>query len=68
MFGNLRQSSPFDGILIDDRNERPLMVALTTIVMVWSFAFALTVASSQAGAPSLHWAGGAASLISSTAR
>ena len=28
MFSNLRQSSPFDGIRIDDRNERPLTVAL----------------------------------------
>jgi hypothetical protein len=45
MFGNVTQSSPFDGILIDDRNERPLTVALVTIIMVWSFAFALTFAS-----------------------
>jgi hypothetical protein len=68
MFGNLRQSSPFDGVLIDARNERPLTIALATIVAVWSIVFALTFASSQAGAPSLHWAGGAASLISPTAR
>ena len=68
MFGNLRQSSPFDGVLIDARNERPLTIALATIIAVWSIVFALTFASGQAGAPSLHWAGGAASVISSTAR
>ena len=45
MFCNLKQSSPFDGILIDDRNERPLTVALATILVVWSLAFALTFAS-----------------------
>ena len=47
MFSNLRQSSPFDGILIDDRNERPLTVALATILVLWSLAFALTFASAR---------------------
>ena len=36
MFGNVRQSSPFDGVLIDARNERPLTIALATIIAVWS--------------------------------
>ena len=44
MFNRVRQSSSFDGIVIDDRNERPLAIALATIIMVWLFAFALTFA------------------------
>ena len=55
MFSNLRQSSPFDGILIDDRNERPLTVALATILVVWSLAFALTFTSGHTGANSVSW-------------
>jgi hypothetical protein len=68
MFKTVRQSSPFDGIVIDDRNERPLKVALATIVMVWSFTFALTFASGQAHAPSASWLSGSAAVISSTAK
>ena len=57
MFSNVRQSSPFDGILIDERNERPLRVALATIVVVWSIAFALTLAwvTTGANSASLVW-------------
>jgi hypothetical protein len=44
MFNTIRHSSSFDGIVIDDRNERPLMIALATIIVVWLFAFALTFA------------------------
>jgi hypothetical protein len=62
LFGNVRQSSPFDGILIDDRNERPLTIALATIVMVWSFAFALTLASGHTGANSASWLGAPATV------
>jgi len=68
MFKTVRQSSPFDGFVIDDRNERPLTVALATIVMVWSFAFALTFVSGHAGAPHASWLGGPAAVISSTAK
>jgi hypothetical protein len=67
MFYNLRQSSPFDGILFDDRNERPLTVALATILLVWSLAFALTFAS-HTGANSVSWLGAPATVISSTAK
>jgi hypothetical protein len=69
MFSNLRQSSPFDGMLIDDRNERPLTVALATILVVWSLAFALTFASSgHTGASSVSWLSGAAAVMSYTAK
>lgn len=68
MFSNLSQSSPFDGILIDDRNERPLKVALATILVVWSLAFALTFASGQTGANTVSWLSGAAAVTSSTSK
>ena len=44
MFGNPNQSSPFDGILIDAGNERPLVIALATIIAVWAMVFAFTCA------------------------
>jgi hypothetical protein len=68
MFSNLRQSSSFDGILIDDRNERPLTVALATILVGWSLAFALTFASGHAGANSASWLGSPAAVTSSTGK
>ena len=68
MFDNVRQPSPFDGILIDERNERPLTIAFATIVVVWSIVFALTFASGHARAPSMNWAGGTAELMSSTVK
>jgi len=68
MFGNIRQFSPFDGILIDDRNERPLTVALATIIMVWSFAFAVTFVSGDTGGNSESWLSGAAAVTSSTGK
>ncbi len=68
MYDNVRQSSPFDGILIDDRNERPLTVALATIIIVWSFAFALTFASGHTGAKSASWLCAPAAVTSSTGK
>lgn len=68
MFGNVRQSSPFDGVLIDERNERPLTIAFATIVVVWSIVFALTFASGHASASSMNLAGGTAALTSSTGK
>ena len=46
-----RYESP-EAILLDNRNERPLMIALATIVSVWSLASALTFASADLSA---HW-------------
>ena len=39
----------FDRNQLDNRNERPLAIALTTIISVWALAFALTVASASFG-------------------
>ena len=44
----------FDGILIDDRNERPLRIALVAIVVVWSLALAITFAAIQITTRSTH--------------
>jgi hypothetical protein len=68
MFSNVTHSSPFVGVLIDDRNERPLTVALATIVVVWSFAFALTLASGHTGTNSASWLGVPAAVTSSTGK
>ncbi len=32
-----------DGLRIERRSERPMMVALAAIVLAWSIAFALTL-------------------------
>ncbi len=50
MFGILGHSGAVDESLIDDRNARPLTIALATIVVVWSIASALTLASGHLGA------------------
>ena len=60
MFDTIKQSSPFDGVAIDDRNERPLTIALATILMVWSMAFALTFAIGHPRPQSVYGIGPAA--------
>ena len=60
--------APLTEFVIDDRNERPLTIALATIIMVWSFAFALTFASGHTGANSASWLSGAAAVTSSTGK
>jgi hypothetical protein len=64
MFGNVRHSGSFDGILIDDRKERPLTIALAMIVVVWSIVFGLTFASGNTGEHSAHWIGAATAITS----
>ena len=68
MFNRVKQSSSFDGIVFDDRNERPLTIALATIIIVWLFAFALTFAPGHTGPNRASWFGGAAAVASSTAK
>ena len=43
MFDSVNQSA--NTSIIDDRNDRPLAIALAAIVVVWSMALALTCAS-----------------------
>ena len=65
MYGNVKPAKPIDEALIDDRNERPLTIALAAIVAVWSIVFALTFASGHAGPHSAFSAGGVAAVMSS---
>jgi hypothetical protein len=55
MYGITQQSGSHVVALIDDRNERPLTIALAAIVVVWSMAFALTFASAHFSPYSAHW-------------
>ena len=67
MFRHSKQSSPFDGMLIDARNERPMMIALATILMVWSLVFVAAFATGRSGAQPAHW-DAASAILSSTGK
>jgi hypothetical protein len=56
MSGTAKRYESPEAILLDDRYERPLMIALTTIMAVWSVAIALTFASADLSAHSSHGA------------
>jgi hypothetical protein len=58
----------YDEGAIDDRNARPLTIALATIVMVWVLALGLVSVSAQIGVQSRHLADGSAPSISTTVR
>ena len=64
MWRNLGSSGLYDESVIDDRNERPLTIALTTIVMMWALAFGIVSVSAQLGARSHPMAESAASIAS----
>ena len=52
MLRNLDSSGLYDEGVIDDRNQRPLTIALATIVVVWMLAFGLVSVSAHIGAGS----------------
>ena len=54
MSGTAKRYESPEAILLDDRNERPLMIALMTILAVWSLAIALTFASADLSARWSH--------------
>jgi hypothetical protein len=65
MLRNLDSSGLYDEGVIDDRNQRPLTIALATIVVVWMLAFGLVSVSAHIGAlshQSHHVAQSAASI------
>lgn len=47
MSRNLISSGLYDESIIDDRNERPLMIAFVTIVMVWMALGIVSVSARQ---------------------
>jgi hypothetical protein len=59
-----KNSSFYDESLIDHRNERPLVIAFATIILVWMLAFGLVSVSGQLHAQSSHFADGCARAIS----
>lgn len=62
MSRNLTSSGLYDESLIDDRNDRPLMIAFATIVTMWLLTFALVSVSTDLHARSYQMAGSAASI------
>ncbi len=68
MLRNLVSPNLYDEGAIDDRNARPLTIALATIVMVWMLAFGLVSVSAHIGAHSRDLADGSAPVISTMVR
>jgi hypothetical protein len=60
MSRNLDSSGLYDESVIDDRNERPLMIGFATIVTMWLLAFALVSVSGHVAAQHHHMAVSAA--------
>jgi hypothetical protein len=58
MSRNLERSRLHYESVINDRNQRPLTIALAMIVMVWMLAFGAVFVSNQIGARSRHPADG----------
>lgn len=61
MFRNLVNSGLYDASIIDNRNERPLMIAFVTIVMMWMALGIVSVSARQCH----HMAESAASVAAS---
>ena len=59
---------PLDESVIDDRNDRPLMIALTAIVFVWAMGVCAYLAWGNLGADSAHSPGGGAAVTLLTGR
>jgi hypothetical protein len=54
MLRNLDSSGLYDEGLIDDRNQRPLTIALATIVAVWMAVFGLVSVTAHIGVLAHH--------------
>ena len=54
MLRNLDSSGLYDEGSIDDRNQRPLTIALATIVAAWMVVFGLVAVSAHVGPLSHH--------------
>ncbi len=68
MSGIWKLTGSLDESLVDDRNERPLTIALATIVLVWAMAFGLTLASGHIGARTMHSTGNPPAVMSVTGK
>lgn len=68
MLRNLGSVRLYDEGMIDERNERPLTIALATIVLVWLLAFGIVFASTEISAQSRHLVSGSGTAISTMVR
>jgi hypothetical protein len=64
MSRNVDSSGLYDESVIDDRNERPLMIGFATIVTMWLLAFAWVSVSGHVAAQPHHMAVSAAMATS----
>jgi hypothetical protein len=65
---NLGNSGFYDDGVIDRRNERPLKIALATIVLMWTLTFGIASVSAHLAAQACHFAHGAEAMISTVVR
>ena len=63
MSRNLVNSGLYDDGVIDDRNERPLAIALATIATMWLLVFGLVFMSAQRNVQSQQTGEGAEPLV-----
>ena len=68
MLQNLWNSGLYNESVIDDRNERPLTIALSTIVVVWALAFGMVSVSAHLGVEPHFMAKSPASIVSTTGK
>ena len=61
---NLGGPGFYDESVIDHRNERPLTIALATIVLMWTLTFGIASVSAHLAALAGHFAHGSAVMIS----
>jgi hypothetical protein len=61
---NLGNPGFYDESVIDHRNERPLTIALATIVLMWTLTFGIASVSAHLAAQACHFAHGSAAMIS----
>jgi hypothetical protein len=59
----LGSSGLYNESVIDHRNERPLTIALATILVVWLLAFGIVSVSAEIGAQLHHVAQSAAAIV-----
>jgi hypothetical protein len=65
---NLGNPGFYDESVIDHRNERPLTIALATIVLMWTLTFGIASVSAHLASQACHFAHGPQAVISTIVR
>jgi uncharacterized membrane protein len=68
MSRNVERSRLHHESVINDRNLRPLTIAVATIAVVWMLVFGAVFVSAQIGSYSRHLADGPAPVVSTAVR